>query len=117
MVTLVRPGESPPDSFDRSVFVACAHGTAWEAESLSALSDSGLEDGVVFVGDAAPEHAAWREAALKISDAVACWAGADDSDPRVGMAELVCRLGSSGKLFLGAGEGTVPTNSCDEHEA
>ena len=100
-VTLVRPSEPIPESFERSVFVACAAGAAWESESLAALTDSGLEDGVVIVGDAAPELAAWREAALKLSDAVVCWAGSDPQGSRPGMAELVCRLGSSGKLFLG----------------
>jgi 8-oxo-dGTP pyrophosphatase MutT (NUDIX family) len=105
-VTLVRPGEAAPSSFERSVFLTCACGAPWEAEALSQLEAAGMQTGTVFVGDDAPENAAWREEAVKISDAIACWATDASSDV---LQATVLRWGSSGKLLLGHAEGSWAT--------
>lgn len=106
VLTLVRPGEGAPESFERSVFVTCASGAAWKADALDQLEAAGVTSGTVFIGDDAPENAAWRDAAVKISDAIACWAGDEPSDELRG---TILRWGSTGKLLLGHAEGSWAT--------
>eukprot|EP01043_Picozoa_sp_COSAG02_P103817 COSAG02_NODE_39817_length_412_cov_1.156550_1_plen_65_part_10 len=62
-LVVVRPGEAAPERFERSVYVACSSGAAWEADALGQLQDAGVTSGTVFIGDDAPENAAWRDAA------------------------------------------------------
>lgn len=102
-LTLVRPGDAAPESFERSVFVACASAAAWETAALEQLQAAGITSGTVFVGDEAPENAGWRDAAAKISDAIACWAADEPSDE---LRATILRWGSSGKLFLGHADGS-----------
>eukprot|EP01043_Picozoa_sp_COSAG02_P015371 COSAG02_NODE_654_length_18824_cov_222.971001_1_plen_417_part_00 len=105
-LVLVRPGEAAPERFERSVYVACASGAAWEADALGQLQEAGITSGTVFIGDNAPETAAWRDAAMKISDAIGCWAAEEPCDE---LQATVLRWGSSGKLFLGHAEGSWAT--------
>ena len=102
-LTLVRPGDAAPESFERSVFVACASAAAWETAALEQLQAAGITSGTVFVGDEAPENAGWRDAAANISDAIACWAADEPSDE---LRATILRWGSSGKLFLGHADGS-----------
>ena len=69
-LVLVRPGEAAPERFERSLYVACVNGASWEADALSQLQDAGITSATVFIGDDAPENAVWRDAAVKISDAI-----------------------------------------------
>ena len=101
---VVPAGAELPQEFERSVFLAAGAG-AWADEAIAQLQGGGFEDGVIFVGDEAPEGEAWRNEAMKVSDAIVSWVapGAAQTDC---VTSTVLHWGPSGKLFVGHEEGS-----------
>ena len=131
-VTVVKRADATPDSFARSVFLAAADGAAWEAAAIEELGKAGFDDGVIFVGDDAPEPdgGGWRAVAMKMSDAIVCYVpeagavgGAVQGDDGLWrptaaaamspyLATEIARWVGTGQLFCAAPEGSWADELC-----
>ena len=114
---VVKRSDPVPERFTRSVFVAGADGAAWEGEILGALARAGLDEGVVFLGDEAPEPGGggWRTQAMAMSDAIVCYVPAavgEECTMSPYMATEIVRWVGTGQLFCGAPEGSWADELC-----
>jgi 8-oxo-dGTP pyrophosphatase MutT (NUDIX family) len=102
---IVRAGEPIPEQFTRAVFLAAAEGS-WDEEAIELLAAAGFDEGVVYVGGAAPEDAkaGWRSQATAMSDAVVCFAQQDTD--RDYITREVLTWAESGKRFVGGAAGS-----------
>lgn len=105
-ITVLRPGDSTPGDFARSVFVVCAPSEEGDFLKLLGTAIAGTDGAsVIFMsGDAGEsEDERWRSEALEVSDAILCWLSAAGGAPeaRRRFTRLVSQYGSSGKLFVG----------------